>query len=156
MKNRLLRISAFTMAFVVLFVTIGWDVKFHYCTIDHELTGSFGDASATCKHCVGHHHNHHENHHASSMSNVTQFNAKCCCDDFDELIQFSDNYVFSSEKQVDIQLQPSSLIHVDIQILNSELQQVFQHFTPRKIPNFSTCRKMLIYFSSLKLNPLVF
>ena len=156
MKKRLLRILSLLMTLVVLFVTIGWDVKFHYCTIDHELTGSFGDASATCKHCVGHHHNHHEDHHASSMSNVTQFNAKCCCDDFDELIQFSDNYVFSSEEHIDYQLQPSGLILFDLQDLAPELRQVFQHFTAKKIPCFSSCRKMLIFFSSLKLNPLVF
>lgn len=156
MKKPLLRISAFTMALVVLFVTIGWDVKFHYCNIDHELTGSFGDAAASCEHCMGHHHDHHESHHASSVSNIAQFNAKCCCEDFDQLIQFTDNFVFSSEKNIDFQLQPSGLILFDLQDLKPQLQQVFQHFTAKKIPCFSSCRKMLILFSSLRLNPLVF
>ena len=154
MKKRLLHILALMMALVVLFVSMGWDIKFHYCTIDHELTGSFSEA--TCEHCAGHHHDHHEDHLFSSMSNVTQFNAKCCCDDYDELIQFSDNYVYSSEEHIDYQLHPSGIILFDLQDLTPELQQAFQHFTAKKIPCFSSCQKMLIFFSSLKLNPLVF
>ena len=156
MKKQLLRVSACLMALVVLFVSIGWDVKFHYCTIDHELTSSFSDAAATCVHCAGHHHDHHEARSDASSSLVTQFNAKCCCDDFDQLICFSDNYVFSSEKNIDIHFQPSALVHLELQNLIPELRLVFQHFTARKIPNFNSCRKMLIFFSSLKLNPLVF
>lgn len=147
---------SFSLALVVLFVSVGWDVKFHYCTIDHELTGSFGDAAASCEHCVGHHHNHHDETTSGLPSDVTQFNAKCCCEDFDQLIRFTDNFVFSSEKNIDFQLQPSGLIIFDPQDLRPRLQQVFQHFTAKKIPCFSSCRKMLILFSSLRLNPLVF
>ena len=154
MKKRLLRILALLMALVVLFVSIGWDVKFHYCTVDHELTGSFGNAAATCEHCLGHHHDHDDN--IVSSSGVTQFNEKCCCDDFDQFICFTDSFVFSSEKNIDIHFQPSALIHFNLQDLIPELQQVSQLFTARKIPNFTSCRKMLIFFSSLKLNPLVF
>ena len=156
MKKRLLGIWSLLMTLAVLFVTAGWDVKFHYCTVDHELSGSFGDAAATCEHCVGHHHDHQEGHSATSSSNTMQFNAKCCCDDFDELIHFSDNFVFSSEEHIDYQLQPSGLILFDLQDQTPKLQQAFQHFTAKRIPCFSSCRKMLIFLSSLKLNPLVF
>ena len=143
------------MALAVLFVSIGWDVRFHYCNVDHELTASFSDAAATCEHCLGHHHDRHEAL-AATPSSVVQFNAKCCCDDYDELIHFSDNYVFSSEKSIDFPLQPSALMPFHLQDLVPGLQQVFQHFTSRKIPDFSSCRKMLLFFSSLRLNPLVF
>lgn len=154
--KQLLRVFSSIMALVVLFVSIGWDVKFHYCTVDHELTASFGDASSSCVHCAGHHHDHHEALATASIPAVMQFNAKCCCDDYDELIHFSDNYVFSSEKHIGFQPQPSAVIHFDLQTLACELQQAFQHFTPRKIPNFNSCREMLIFYSSLRLNPLVF
>ena len=155
MKKGLLGISALLMALVMLFISIGWDVKFHYCTIDHELTGSLGDAAASCEHCAGHHHDH-QNPSYSSPSDVAQFNEKCCCDDFDQLICFSDNYVFSSEKNIEICFQPSILVHLNLQELIPKLQQSFQLFSARKIPSFTSCRKMLIFFSSLKLNPLVF
>lgn len=156
MKKWLLRVSACLMALVVLFVSIGWDVKFHYCTIDHEMTGSFSDAAANCEHCVGHHHDHHEALSDASPSQTVQFNAKCCCDDFDRFIRFSDNYIFSFEKNIDIHFQPSALVHFDLQNLIPKLRLVFQHCTARKIPGFNSCRKMLIFFSSLRLNPLVF
>ena len=156
MKKTRLRVFACMMAMVVLFVSIGWDVNFHYCTIDHELTGSFGDASSACEHCVGHHHDHHEAIPSASTSPIAQFNAKCCCDDFEQTIGFTDNYVFSSEKSIDTQFLPYSLVHFKLQNLIPQLQQVFQHFTVRKIPNFNSCRNMLIFYSSLKINPLVF
>ena len=154
MKKRWLQISASLMALVVLFVSVGWDVKFHYCTIDHELSGSFIDASANCIHCMGHHHDHEMA--PMHSSDVVQFNSKCCCDDFDQLIRFTDNYVFSSEKHIDFQLQPSIVIHIELQELTFELRQTLQHFTTSNVPIFSSCRKMLIFLSSLKLNPLVF
>lgn len=154
MKKGLLRISAILMALVVLFVSVGWDVKFHYCTIDHELTGSFNDAAKHCAHCAGHH--HHEKPAPSTYGEVMHFQSKCCCDDFDQLIQFSDNYVNSSEIHVDSRMITSVLVLFDFQDPSLHLEQTFQHFTPRTIPVFSSCKKMLIFLSSLKLNPLVF
>ena len=133
MKKSWLQISASLMALVVLFVSIGWDVKFHYCTVDHELTGSFSDASANCVHCTGHHHDHEMA--PTHPSDVAQFNPKCCCDDFDQFIRFTDNYVFSSGKHLDHQLQPSIIIHIDLQELTSELRQTLRHFTTSNIPN---------------------
>ena len=89
------------MALAVLLVSVGWDVKFHYCTEDHHITGSFGDAAAACVHCMGHHHEHEHEAEAVLPHDVVQFNAKCCCDDFDSKIQFADNYVFSRCKSTD-------------------------------------------------------
>ena len=155
MKNRLVQIGSFWMALVVLFVSIGWDVKFHYCTIDHELTSSFGDAAAACEHCLGHHHEAHEVIPAS-VSSEAHFNAKCCCDDFDRFIQFTDNYVFSPEKHLDIHFQSFVFAHPDLQNLMPKAKQAFQIFTARKIPPFLSARDRLVFFSALRLNPLVF
>ena len=151
MKKRLLHILALMMALVVLFVSMGWDIKFHYCTIDHELTGGFSQAN--CEHCAGHHHDHQEDHHVSSVSNVTQFNAKCCCDDFDELIHFSDNYTFSTEKPILVSL-PFIMITSVVEKEDHTVEMVLRHFTKEKIPHLITGRLKTIFFSNLKLFPL--
>ena len=153
MKKRILQISSLVMALVVLFVSMGWDVKFHYCTEDHHLSGSFVDAAESCHHCIGHEHGHEAHF---THQDVVQFNAKCCCEDFDSVIQFTDNFVFSPDKHLNIQLQPMVLAHHDIQELLPKTQQVLQQFTARKIPHFFSARELLVFFSALRLNPLVF
>ena len=144
------------MALVVLFVSMGWDVKFHYCTEDHHLTSSLSDAAAHCEHCIGHHHGHYETEAHDWQHDIVRFEAKCCCEDYESLIQFSDNYVFSSEKHLNIYFEPVDFAHLDFQELLPKTQQVFQHFTARKILHFFSAREMLVFFSSLRLNPLVF
>ena len=153
MKKRLLQTSAMLLALVVLFVSMGWDVKFHYCTEDHHLSGSFGEAAESCLHCHDHEHDH-EAHFA--QQHETQFNAKCCCEDFESKIQFTDNYVFSPEKQVHIHFQPFVFAHLDLQNLTPKAKQAFQIINARKIPFFLSARDRLVFFSALKLNPLVF
>ena len=155
MKKRLLQIGSFLMAFAVLFVSVGWDVKFHYCTEDHQLTGSFGDASAACVHCMGHHHEHHEME-AAELHDVVQFNAKCCCEDFDSKIQFTDNYVFSSDKHLNVDLQSIILPHLDLTEICDHVKVVFSNHSPRKTLKFLSGRERTIFFSSLRINPLVF
>ena len=151
----MLQIGSFLMALAVLFVSVGWDVKFHYCTIDHELTSSFGNAASACVHCMGHHHGQGEAE-TALPSDMVQFNAKCCCDDFDSKIQFTDNYVFSPEKHLDIHFQPFVFVHLDLQDLMPKAKQAFLYFTARKIPPFFSARDRLVFFSALRLNPLVF
>ncbi len=153
MKKQLLQIGSLVMAFVVLFVSMGWDVKFHYCTEDHHLSGSFVDAAESCFHCLEHEHEHeaHFMHH-----DVVQLNAKCCCEDFDSKIQFTDNFVFSPDKHIDIHFQPIVLTHLNLQEMLPKVQQAFHHFTTRKIPHFFSARDRLVFFSALRLNPLVF
>ncbi len=153
MKKRLLQIGSMLLALAVLFVSVGWDVKFHYCTAEHHLLGSFGEAAESCLHCHDHEHEH-EAHFA--QPHEIQFDAKCCCEDFESKIQFTDNYVFSPEKQVHIHFQPFAFAHLDLQELMPEAKQALQHFTARKIPNRRIGRIGLIFFSQLKLNPLVF
>ena len=155
MKKRLLQIGSLLMAIVVLFVSVGWNVKFHYCTEDHYMTGSFGDAAAECKHCLEHHHGHEEVEVVSSHE-VVQFNAKCCCEDFESKIQFTDNFVFSTEKHLDIHFQPFIINHFGFQDLMPKMRQALHHFTARKIPHFFSARDRLVFFSALRLNPLVF
>ena len=153
MKKRLLKIGSLFMALVVLFVSMGWDVKFHYCTEDHHLSGSFVDAAESCMHCMGHEHEHEA--HFTHQDEV-QFNAKCCCEDFDSVIQFTDNFVFSPEKHLEIQFQLFVFVHHDLQELMPKAQQALHHFTARKIPHFFSARELLVFFSALRLNPLVF
>ena len=155
MKKRILPIGSLMMAIVVLFVSMGWDVKFHYCTEDHHLTGSFVDAAESCIHCMGHEHKHEHEAHFMHQDEV-QFNARCCCEDFDSLIQFTDNFVFSPDKHLDIQFYPFVFVHHDIQELMPKAQQVLHLFTARKIPHFYSARELLVFFSALRLNPLVF
>lgn len=154
MKKRVLQIGSFVMALVVLFVSMGWNVKFHYCTADHHLSGSFGETAAeTCLHCLAHEHDHEAHF---TQEHEAQFSAKCCCEDFESLIQFSDNFVFSPEKHLDIHFQPFAFAHFDILDLMPKAQQVLHHFTARKIPHFFSARERLVFFSALRLNPLVF
>lgn len=154
MKKRLLQIGSFLMAFVVLFISIGWDVKFHYCTEDHHITGSFGDASDDCVHCLGH---HHEREMEALLShNVVQFNAKCCCDDFDSKIQFTDNFVFSPDKHLIVSLQSFVLPYFDLTDMCEQVNVVFNNFSLKKTLKFLSGQERIVFFSSLKLNPLVF
>ena len=139
------------MALVVLFVSVGWDVKFHYCTEDHHIMGSFGDAAAECVHCMGHHHDHDME--VVSLQDVVQFNAKCCCEDFDSKIQFTDNYVFSPDKHLIVSLQSVILPHLDLTEICAQVSTVFNNHSPRKTLKFLSGRERIVYFSSLKLNP---
>jgi hypothetical protein len=155
MKKRLLQFGSFLMAFVVLFVSMGWDIKFHYCTEDHHLMGSFSDAAAECVHCMGHHHGH-EDAEEALPHDVVQFSAKCCCDDFDSIIQFTDNYVFSADKHFHVNLPAVAFQHYDIEVQSPDLQRVFSIFSPRKILTFLSGRERTVFFSSLRVDPLVF
>ena len=141
------------MALVVLFVSMGWGVKFHYCTEDHHLSGSFGEAAELCLHCLEHEHEHEAHF---TQPHEIQFNAKCCCEDFESKIQFTDNYVFSPEKHLDIHFQPLVIAHFDLLELMPKANQVFHLFSTQKIPLFFSAREMLVFFSVLRLNPLVY
>ena len=153
MKKRLLQIGSLLMALVVLFVSMGWDVKFHYCTEDHHLASSFVDATESCMHCHGHEHEHEA--HAVPQHGL-QFNAKCCCEDFDSKIQFTDNFVFSPDKQLIVSLQSFILPHLDLTEICAQVSTVFNNHSPRKTLKFLSGRERIVYFSSLRLNPLVF
>ena len=154
MKKRLLQIGSLLMAFVVLFISVGWDVKFHYCTEDHHVTGSFGDAAAECVHCLGHHHEHEAA--ATSLHEVLHFDAKCCCNDFNSTIQFTDNYVFSADKHLLVSLQSFILPYLDLSQLCDQVKVVFNNHSQRKTLKFLSGQERIVFFSSLKLNPLVF
>ena len=154
MKKRLLQIGSLLMAFAVLFVSFGWDVCFHYCTSSHTMTSHIGMGSPMHAQCFGHAQCSEESHEHHPMA--THFDAKGCCDDYDSKIQFTDNFVFSPEKQLDIHFQPFVFVHLDLQELLLKAQQAWHHFTARKIPHFISARDRLVYFSALRLNPLVF
>ena len=153
MKKRLLQIGSCLMAFVVLFISIGWDVKFHYCTEDHQLTGSFIDAAESCLHCLDHEHGHEANF---TQQEQVHFDAKCCCESFESLIQFTDNFVFSPEKQLVISLQSFVLPHLDLNEILVQVRQIFDNHSPKKALKFLSGQERIVFFSSLKINPLVF
>ena len=153
MKKQLLQIVSFLMAFAVLFIFVGWDVKFHYCTEDHQLTGSFVDAADSCLHCLDHEHGHEAN---LMQQEQVHFDAKCCCENFESIIQFTDNFVFSPEKQLIISLQSFILPHLDLTEDLVQVQQIFDNHSLRKTLKFLSGRERIVCFSQLKLNPLVF
>ena len=144
------------MALAVLFVSVGWDVKFHYCTEDHQLTGSFGAVVDHCLHCLDHEHEHEETEAHLWQLDGLQFNAKCCCDDFDSKIQFIDNFVFSPDKQLNISLQSFVLPHLDLNGVLVQVRQIFGNHSLRKTFKFLSGQERIVFFSSLKINPLVF
>ena len=156
MKKRLLHIGSFLMALVVLLVSVGWDVKFHYCTEDHRLTGSFGEAAESCLHCLGHEHDHEATESHQVRHDVVQFSAKCCCENFDSKIQFTDNYVFSPDKHLIVSLQSFILPYFDLAEVNSQVWLVFSNYSLRKTFRFLSARERIVFFSALRLNPLVF
>lgn len=151
------KIGALFMALHVLFVSLGMSVNFHYCSENHRLTGSFGDASEHCEHCLHHHHHGHMDAKAfEEHLSVMHFGAKCCCEDFDSEIGFTDQYTFSTEKPLIVFLPFTMLDEAFDVVLENNLIPYFHYFTPKKIPYLLTGRLKTIFFSSLKLNPLVF
>ena len=156
MKKRLLQIGSFLIALVVLFVSVGWDVKFHYCTEDHQLTGSFGTVVDHCLHCLDHELEHEETETHLWQNDALQFSAKCCCDDFDSKIQFTENFVFSPDKQLNISLKYFVLPHLDLNEVLVQVRQIFDNHSLRKTFKFLSGQERIVFFSSLKINPLVF
>ena len=141
------------MAIAVLFVSLGWDVKFHYCTAEHHLSGNFSEAAESCLHCLEHEHEHEA---IFAQPHEIQYDAKCCCEDFESKIQFVGNYVFSPEKQLVINLQSFVLPHLDLKEICAQVSTVFNNHSTRKTLMFLSGRERIVFFSSLKLNPLVF
>lgn len=153
----MLKIGALFMALHILFVSLGMSVNFHYCSEDHHLTGSFGDASEHCEHCLSHHHHVHMDAKAfEEHLSVMHFGAKCCCEDFSSEICFSDHFTFSTEKLSTVfppVSLPTEAFHI---VVNDDHMSAFRHFAQERIPYLLTGRLKTIFFSSLKLNPLVF
>ena len=155
MKRKILQIGSVLMAFYVLFVALGLNVNFHLCTENHHLMTSFGDASMLCEHCLGHHHEHMQVHEFEDHLQVRHFDAKCCCEDFEGEIGFTDPFTFSTEHTFMVFLPSLLFTSHDQVVLEENLASVFHFFTRFKIPYFLTGRLKTIFFSNLKLNPAV-
>lgn len=153
----MLQIGTVLMALQILFVSLGISVNFHYCLEDHHLMSSFGEASELCEHCLHHHHHAHlEASESEEHQAVVHFGAKCCCEDFESEIVLTDHYTFSPEKDLTVFLPFTLLSEAFLSVLNDELDSTLHFFTQEKIPYLLTGRLKTIFFSSLKLNPLVF
>ena len=144
------------MAFYVLFVAHGLTVNFHFCTEDHHLLSSFGDASVQCVHCLGHHHGHLEDAEFEEHLTVSHFDSKCCCEDFEKEIAFTEGFTFSTEKPLMVFLPSMVLAEAFHLVLEKAQAPVSRFFTKEKIPYLLTGRLRTVFFSQLKLNPLVF
>ena len=149
-----MQIGSLLMAFAVLFVSFGWDVCFHYCTSSHTMTSHIGMGSPMHAQCFGHAQCSEESHEHHPMA--THFDAKGCCDDYDSKIQFTDNFVFSPDKHLIVNLQSIILPHLDLTDLCHQVQVVFNPLFQRKTLKFLSGRERIVFISSLKLNPLVF
>lgn len=155
MKKRILQIVSSLMALFVLFVSIGWNVNFHYCTEDHHLLSSFGDASRLCEHCQNHPHRHMNATQFEEHLNVVHFDEKCCCDDFDSKIQFTDNYTFSPENILPFSCnQPCCRILIQWNCCRKSSRFFIFFSTKDSIFHFRKANDYL--FSNMKLNPLIF
>ena len=153
MKKQWLQIGSFVMAFVVLFVSMGWDVKFHYCTEDHHLSGSFVDVAESCFHCL----EHEDEHEAHFMHHdAVQLNAKCCCEDFESEVGFVEGFTFSTEKTLIVYLPFTHLESTLHAVAEMDVLPIYRLLKLERIPYLITGRLKTIFFSSLKLNPLVF
>ena len=127
------------------------------CAEGHHLIGSFGDASELCEHCMDHHHHEHmEAHEFEEHLKEVHFGAKCCCEDFDSEVGFTDNFTFSFEKSLTVFLPFTFLVLSVNDLTEVNPVAVFKTFSQPKIPYLLTGRLKTIFFSSLKLNPLVF
>lgn len=141
------------MALYVLFVAHGLNVNFHFCTENHHVMSSFGDASELCMHCFGHHHEHHA---SESASDVVEFNAKCCCEDFESEVGFVEGFTFSTEKTLMVYLPFTHLESTLHAVAEMDVLPIYRLLKLERIPYLITGRLKTIFFSSLKLNPLVF
>lgn len=87
---------------------------------------------------------------------VIHFGAKCCCEDFDSEIGFTEKFTFSTEKSLMVFLPFTMLTSAFHVVSDDNLAPVLRFFTKEIIPYILTGRLKTIFFSSLKLNPLVF
>ena len=142
------------MALYVLFVTLDLNVHFHYCLEDHQVTSSFGDASQQCGHCFGHH--HHEAHRTVAEGGVLHFEAKCCCEDFDSEIAFEDAFTFSTPTSLTAYLPVTMMTAMRDILFDKDGMPSFRCFFWEKTSYLLTGRLKTIFYSHLKLNPLVF
>lgn len=157
MKRLLFQIVSLVMAFQVLLVAHGLSVNFHLCAEDHRVMSSFGDASELCGHCIGHHHHGHSDlHEVEALEAEAHLDARCCCEDFDSEVGFTDDFTFSPEKNLAVFLPFTILANL---VNSQEVENpctFLRSFSQHKKAYLLTGRLKTIFFSNLKLNPLVF
>lgn len=155
MKRKILQTGSLLMAFYMLFVVLGLNVHFHFCDEDHRVMTSFGDASMLCEHCMGHHHDHVQDHKSDDYFGEKCFNARCCCEDFGSDIVLSDAFTFSMDKNMTVFLPVTVLTTMFHLVMQEDLTSIFLVYAHEKIPYQLTGHLKTIFFSNLKLNPLV-
>lgn len=144
------------MAVYVLFVAHGLTVYFHFCTENHHLMSSFDDASVYCEHCMGHHHGVVDDVEFEEHLKVRHFDTKCCCEDFEKEIGFTEGFTFSTEKLLMVFLPSMALTETFHLVLLKARVPISRFFIKEGIPYLLSGRLRTVFFSQLKLNPLVF
>lgn len=138
---------------MILFVSQGWNISTHYCSVNHTVTHSFGDASENCQHCTCHH-SHHED--ASDFARHLQqvhFGKRCCCDDIVKKLSLEEYYISPTLKTwipflqgVVTQAYDSTMF--EPKVFSGTLANVLL-----RVPWPRTGMQMLLMFSQLKLDP---
>lgn len=141
------------MALYVLFVTLDLNVNFHYCAEEQHVTSSFGHASEQCEHCFGHHHDAHRNVEADD---ALHFDAKCCCENFDSEIAFEDAFTFSNSTPLTAYLPVTLMTTMRNILIDKDQVPSVRCFFMEKTFYLITGRLKTIFYSHLKLNPLIF
>ena len=142
------------IAFVVLFVSVGWDVCFHYCTSSHTMSSHIGTSTAMHAQCFDYDPCAEESHEHHPMA--AHFDARGCCNDFDSRIQFTDSFTFSADKHLSLHFQPFTVLPFDVRQLLPEVKLAVGGIKLWKIPHQPIGKTRLFLLSNLRLNPLVF
>ena len=153
MKTRLLQIVSLSMALVMLFVSVGLVVRFHYCATADKMTSGFVKAAATCSHCISHGHSDAFSQNRDGQLGGPQFDAKGCCEEFDSRIQFTDHYVISLDKHLTVLPECCILRHLDLEAPCPRVRTVSNNRSERKTLRFLSGRERTVFFSSLQLDP---
>ena len=81
------------------------------------------------------------------------FGAKCCCEDFDSEIGFTESFTFSTEKSLMVFLPFTVLESTFHAVMDEDPMPFPRFFTQERIPYLFTGRLKTIFFSSLRLDP---
>lgn len=138
---------------MMLFVSQGWIVNAHYCSVQHTVTHSFGDASEGCQHCTCHH-SHHENTFAFEKHlEQLHFGKRCCCEDIVKKLSLEDYYVSSTLKTWMPFTYGVVTLLCDLARFNPLVFSNTLANTLLRVPWPKTGTQMLLMFSQLKLDP---
>ena len=150
MKNkRTIRTTAFLVALMILYSSVGLSLNIHYCSDSHRSTCNFAGTDFRCVHCHGHDHNHeHESDHCATL----HFAKKCCCQDLNRTFRLIPNAETKLAKHA---LPAETVCFVlrgsDISLENVRSVNTIRH-RHREVPPLFAGHERVLFLSSLKLD----